>query len=541
VASKSFSRIAATLIAVALNAHCVRGVNRQDNMNPSNETKPNPSSTAAARKLRILCLHGYHGSADVLRAQMSSLASGLGALAEFVYVDAPARDAGDFGWWHAVATEVSPERGDPGVPPGERRYEGWPKTRAFIEKVFREQGPFDGVFGFSQGAALTGLLVGLRAPDGRPTADQPLVFNFAMMVGGFPTTDSNLASLYAAKSSYALPSVHIIGRADGIVPSAISKALAAKFQDPLILQHDGGHIIAATADIRQQVENFLEEQRRKPAAGAAPVRPTEVALWAGRAHPTMRFSFPADAGSKVLPAFLVFQGGAYATCFGSGGGSAEFLAAHGIAGILVEYGTRGTGQSYPANYADAARAMRLVRQNARDWGIDPNRIGVLGYSAGGHLASLLSTQPSLWMDPADDLAGHVSARPDLVALSYPVISFVDGYSPGAFVSSAENFFGHGNLDEDLRRQFSNELHVTAQHAPVFIWTTQDDGLVPYTHSQKFAEACRQSGVPVVFTLYPHGPHGLGLAQGYPGDIGQWTNHFVDWLTEQWGKDSVPSP
>ena len=62
--------------------------------------------------------------------------------------------------------------------------------------------------------------------------------------------------------------------------------------------------------------------------------------------------------------------------------------------------------------------------------------------------------------------------------------------------------------------------------------------MPYTHSQKFAEACRQANVPVVFTLYPHGPHGLGLAQGYPGDIGQWTNRFLDWLTEQWGQEGV---
>ncbi len=139
---------------------------------------------------------------------------------------------------------------------------------------------------------------------------------------------------------------------------------------------------------------------------------------------------------------LVFQGGAYATSAGSGGGSAEWIAQHGIVGVRVEYRTRGTGGSYPMSYADGARAIRLVRHRAAEWNVDPERVGVLGYSAGGHLASLISTTPTLFTDPDDDLAAQYSARPDLVVLAYPLISFVDGYSPGAFAGSVDNFLAH---------------------------------------------------------------------------------------------------
>jgi acetyl esterase/lipase len=232
---------------------------------------------------------------------------------------------------------------------------------------------------------------------------------------------------------------------------------------------------------------------------------------------------------------LVFQGGGYATPFGSGGGSAEWAASHGLLGVRVEYGTRSSRAFYPANYADAARAVRLVRQRAAEWGVDSQRIGVMGYSAGGHLASLLSTQPSLYVAPGDDLAPHVSARPNLVVLAYPLLSFVEQYSPGAFVGSVENFLGREGGSEGLRRQFSNELQVSPGHPPVFLWTTDDDALVPSTHAKLFAEACRRAKVPVVFNLYPHGPHGMGLALGQGGEVGQWTNLLLEWLKQCWGE------
>ena len=195
---------------------------------------------------------------------------------------------------------------------------------------------------------------------------------------------------------------------------------------------------------------------------------------------------------------------------------------------------RTTSEPPPANYADGARAIRLVRSRAREWDIDERRVAVLGYSAGGHLASLVSTQPSVYLDPRDDLAAGISARPDLVVLGYPVISFVDRYDPGAFVGSVDNVFGQNDPNETLRRQFSNELHVEPGHPPVFIWTTADDALVPFTHSKLFAEACERAGVPVEFTLFSHGPHGMGLALDAPNEARGWTTQLLAWLHQQWG-------
>src|SRR5262249_27348287 len=149
----------------------------------------------SARRLKILCLHGYHGSARALRNQMGSLVAALEPIAELVFIDAPSLAAGDYGWWHAVSDESARDSDDPGVDGPRRHYKGWARTCDAIIARFAAEGPFDGVLGFSQGAALAGLLVGLRAADGRATAERPLRFDFAIMVGGFPSNDPELAKL----------------------------------------------------------------------------------------------------------------------------------------------------------------------------------------------------------------------------------------------------------------------------------------------------------------------------------------------------------
>jgi predicted esterase len=211
-------------------------------------------------KLRILCLHGYHGSARVLQDQMRPFAQALDHLAEFIYVDAPSIAQGDFGWWHAARSEAAPRAGDPGVAPAPARYEGWSRTREAIASIFDREGPFDGVFGFSQGAALAALLVGLRSPDALPAPHRPLVFDFVIMAGAFLANDPALAKFYSARASYDLPSVHIVGQADSIVPATYSYKVAALFKDPLVLQHDGGHVIASTPSIHKQIVAFLQQR-----------------------------------------------------------------------------------------------------------------------------------------------------------------------------------------------------------------------------------------------------------------------------------------
>ena len=217
-------------------------------------------------KLRILCLHGYHGSGDILRGQMAPLVDGMEAIAECVYLDAPSLAFGDFGWWHARTTADPPTSKDAGVGPIQKRYVGWERTIACLVETLTAREPFDGVFGFSQGASLTSLLVGLRSPDGCPTEARPLTFDFAVMVGGFLSADPTLALQYADRHCYDLPSAHVIGLGDRIVPATLSRALAAVFKEPLVLEHDGGHVVAATPTTRSAIRGFLEAMLRRKTA-----------------------------------------------------------------------------------------------------------------------------------------------------------------------------------------------------------------------------------------------------------------------------------
>jgi pimeloyl-ACP methyl ester carboxylesterase len=191
---------------------------------------------------RILCLHGYHGSAAILRRQIAPLAAVLPADVELVFVDAPSRAQGDFGWWH----------------PG---FRGWERTREWATMLFSEQ-PFDGIFGFSQGAALAGLLAAVRESE-----TTPISFRSAIMVGGFTSTLPQHAHLFRQKLS--VPSLHVTGRRDTIVPIDDSLLLAERFADPVILVHGGGHVIPDDPAITTPIVDFVTSHARV-ATGPAP-------------------------------------------------------------------------------------------------------------------------------------------------------------------------------------------------------------------------------------------------------------------------------
>jgi hypothetical protein len=203
------------------------------------------------QRLRLLCLHGYHGSKQILRQQMDPLFNGLEPLVDCVQVDAPSISAGDFGWWH----------GDFSV--YHEGFRGWRRTRDWLVELFADEPHFDGVFGFSQGGAMVGLLAGMRGPDGRPAAATPLSFDFAIAVGGFRSRAPEHDRLFAARAGYRLPSLHITGKSDGIVPAADSRELAEQFESPIILEHPGGHIIPGTPPIRAKVTEFLQEMAER--------------------------------------------------------------------------------------------------------------------------------------------------------------------------------------------------------------------------------------------------------------------------------------
>jgi len=178
--------------------------------------------------LRILCLYGYHGSAEILRGQLAPLASSIGGV-EFVFVDAPSLAERDFGWWH------SPAR-------------GWDRTRDWAIDILGGQPGFDGVFGFSQGAALAGLLAGMRQAS-------TVRFDFAVLVSGFKNDAPQLAELYRPR--FTVPSLHIISRTDGIVAPRESHSLAEQFENPVILEHGGGHVVPNTPAVVDGVTQFL--------------------------------------------------------------------------------------------------------------------------------------------------------------------------------------------------------------------------------------------------------------------------------------------
>ena len=183
--------------------------------------------------LRVLCLHGYHGTGAILRRQMAPLVGSLPANIEFVYTDAPSLASGDFGWWH-------------------EGFSGWERTRDWITGELSTGPRIDGLFGFSQGAALAGLLAALRES---PRVPSGFDFGFAIMVGGFTSFLPQHADLFPRPLT--IPSVHVIGRSDGIVPRSDSLKLADRFAEPLVLEHGGGHVIPGDQVIARPIARFL--------------------------------------------------------------------------------------------------------------------------------------------------------------------------------------------------------------------------------------------------------------------------------------------
>lgn len=226
-------------------------------------------------------------------------------------------------------------------------------------------------------------------------------------------------------------------------------------------------------------------------------------------------------------AIVVCPGGGYGMLADHEGAPfAKLFASKGMVSAVLTY--RVAPNQFPAPYADAVRAMRIMRSRAAELGIDPERIGIMGFSAGGHLASTVATQPDLYKDPADDLSSRVSARPNRLILGYPVISFGEFTHAG----SVKNLLGDHPTPEQ-RQQFSGELHVTAATPPAFIFHTADDGAVPVQNALLFATACVQNKVPLALHIYPKGRHGVGMALDNP-ELSGWTEILVKWLADWHG-------
>lgn len=239
--------------------------------------------------------------------------------------------------------------------------------------------------------------------------------------------------------------------------------------------------------------------------------------------PSLQAYLPRMPAHEPVPAIVICPGGGYGgLARHEGHDYALWLNRHGIAGFVLKYRLGSNGYRHPVMLSDAARAVRLVRDRAETWNVDAKRVGIMGSSAGGHLASTLLTHFDGGDSQAEDPVDRQSSRPDLGILCYPVISM----GPWTHQGSRRNLLGDKPRAGDLWN-LSNELQVTPETPPCFLWHTAEDSAVPVENSLHFAAALQKAGVPLDLHIYQNGRHGLGLANDHP-----WTHALTFFLKER---------
>lgn len=264
----------------------------------------------------------------------------------------------------------------------------------------------------------------------------------------------------------------------------------------------------------------------------------DIPLWP-KGAPAALGASPEDVPSVTpyLPNTVTPSGAAMIICPGGGyGGLADhegkdyalYLNQAGVTCFVLKY-RLGTRYQHPAMLQDAARALRWVRANAEKYGIDPKRVGIMGSSAGGHLASTLLTHFDAGDPKAHDPIDRQSSRPDLGVLCYPVITMENFGHAG----SRENLLGKAPSQEQIDL-LSNEKQVSALTPPTFIWHTFQDNTVPVRNSLEFAMALERHGIPFDLHVYEEGGHGMGLGAKPPEFKGAhpWTKDLLFWLKAQ---------
>jgi len=240
--------------------------------------------------------------------------------------------------------------------------------------------------------------------------------------------------------------------------------------------------------------------------------------------PTLTPFFPNQRANGS--AVIVCPGGGYTHLADHEGRPvAEWLNSLGITAFVLKYRI-GPKYHHPAPLQDAARAVRLVRSRATEWKIDPKKIGVLGFSAGGHVASTIGTHFDAGQATAVDPIDRVSSRPDLLVLIYPVITM----GPLTHGGSKKQLIGD-NATPEMVKLLSNEEQVTKDTPPTFLLHTANDSAVPVENSLNFAAALRKAGVPFEMHIYERGPHGFGLG-GEDPILSTWPARCADWLRLQ---------
>lgn len=266
----------------------------------------------------------------------------------------------------------------------------------------------------------------------------------------------------------------------------------------------------------------------------AEIGPDPILLWPQGApgavgeedvdRPSIRiYRAPADTATGT--AVVICPGGGYgALAFDHEGHQvARWFNTIGVTGVVLKY-RLGPRYRHPAPLNDVQRAVRYVRAHASELGIDPHRVGVMGFSAGGHLASTISTHYDAGQADAQDPIDRQSCRPDFSILAYPVISLGSEF---AHKGSLRNLLGD-NPDPALVKSLANETQVTPDTPRTFLFHTGEDKGVPVQNSLVYYEALVKHGVPAELHVYQNGPHGVGLATGDPV-LFTWKERLHDWL------------
>lgn len=290
--------------------------------------------------------------------------------------------------------------------------------------------------------------------------------------------------------------------------------------------------LAALAGLLARGEAGEKKPAAKPAGPDVPATP----LWPGGA-PGAKGEGPEDVPVVFvhLPPRDKANGTAVVVCPGGGYGGlaisyeghdvARWLNGLGAAGVVLKY-RHAPKYRHPIPLTDAARAVRLARSRAAEWGVDPQRVGVLGFSAGGHLASTVGTHFDAGDASAQDPVDRASSRPDFLVLAYPVITLTNPYT---HAGSRKNLLGDAP-DPQLVEDLSNDKQVTARTPPTFLVHTTEDKAVPPENSVLFYLALRRHNIPAEMHLYEKGAHGVGLGVGRVElPVKSWPERCAAWL------------
>jgi acetyl esterase/lipase len=263
---------------------------------------------------------------------------------------------------------------------------------------------------------------------------------------------------------------------------------------------------------------------------------TIVPLWSGPAPeskgsgpddtPTLAVYLP-EKPAKSVPAVVICPGGGYVhlSMEFEGINIAQWFQSRGVAAFVLKYRLPAQGYRHPVPLLDAQRALRLVRGQAATWNVDPARIGIMGFSAGGHLAATLDTHFDAGNPAATDPADRISCRPDFAILVYPVITMKDEFT---HMGSKQNLLGP-NPDPALVENLSNETQVTADTPPTLLVDVLDDKTVPVENSRRMFTALQKAGVPTELQEYPVGGHGFGLGHVPDKSPKDWMEKVFGWL------------